>query len=104
MKKNNSRFVLANKKIQLQIFLVLAVTVGVAVNAQLNSQSGPFASIQIHAFNGSMMECIGSDAIANEIEISKSAMKKATQKVSGFLPKSAYDVAESSDYCALTLA
>ncbi|WP_086933153.1 hypothetical protein [Agarilytica rhodophyticola] len=55
------------------------------------------------ASHGSVTSCIELDAIANEIEITKSSIEKAARKIHDFLPHFSPDSEEAPKYCALKL-
>lgn len=84
---------------------VLGVVIGVAVTT-LTSPSAPshHGDPALIAASGSVTACIEQTAIANEIEITRSSIERATRKVSGFSLDAMPEDEESPEACSLKLA
>lgn len=79
--------------------LALALVLGVQVSGKNES-----VTAMDWAYQGSVTACFEQKAVANEIEISKSSIERATRKVMGFVHEVMPEEEASPEVCGMKLA
>lgn len=85
------------------VLISIVVIFTVLLGLFQDDTAGKNAANDMHASQGSVTSCIELDAIAHEIEITKSSIEKAARKLHNFLPHYTSNSDEAPKYCALKL-
>lgn len=99
-----------NSNVSKNLFLVMAavtfaVVLGVAFSTTYASaKQSETTTVVDWAYQGSVTACFEQKAVANEIEISKSAIERATRKVMGFANEIMPAEEASPEVCGMKLA
>ncbi len=92
-------------KVSKTSFLAVAtLTLAIALSANLGSDKQTEAVAIDWAYQGSVTACFEQKAVANEIEISKTAIERATRKVMGFASEIMPEEEASPEVCGMKLA